>query len=85
MDFLIGLATLAGWPPAPAIGTILSLLDLAVGSACLLTSLLTLGGLLADPDTRGLLFCILIIPACIQLLAYVVALIAQRACGDSLR
>jgi hypothetical protein len=81
----IGLATLAGWPPAVWIGTILSLFDLAFGLACLLTSLLTLGGLFDDPDTRGLLFCILIIPACIQLLAYVVALIAQRACRDSLR
>jgi serine/threonine protein kinase len=81
----IGFATLAGWPPALWIGTILSLFDLALGPACLLTSLLTFGGALDDPDTRWLLFCILIIPACIQLLAYVVALIAQRACRDNLR
>jgi hypothetical protein len=76
----IGFATLAGWPPALWVGTVLSLFHVAVGSACLLTSLLTVGGLFDDPDTRWLLFCVLIIPACIQLLAYVVALIAQRAC-----
>jgi hypothetical protein len=81
----IGFATLAGWPPALWVGTILSLVHLAFGSACLLFSLLTFGGLLDDADTRWLLFCILIIPACIQLLAYVVALIAQRACRDALR
>jgi hypothetical protein len=81
----IGFATLAGWPPAPWVGATLSLFDLALGSACLLTSLLTFGGLFDDPDTRWLLFCILLIPACIQLLAYVVALIAQSACRDSLR
>jgi hypothetical protein len=80
----IGFATLAGWPPALWIGTMLSLFDLAFGLACLLTSFLTLGGLFDDPDTRWLLFCILIIPTCIQLLAYVVALIAQRASRDSL-
>ena len=81
----IGFATLAGWPPALWIGTIFSLFHLAFGSACLLTSLLTFGGLFDDPDTVWLLFCILIIPACIQLLAYVVALIAQRACRRGLR
>jgi hypothetical protein len=81
----IGLATLAGWPPALWVGAILSLFHLAFGSACLLTSLLSFGGLIDDPVTRGLLFCILIIPACIQLLAYVVALVAQRACRGGLR
>jgi hypothetical protein len=34
---------------------------------------------LDDPNIRWLLFCILIIPACITLLAYLAALIAQRA------
>jgi eukaryotic-like serine/threonine-protein kinase len=76
----IGFATLARWPPALWIGTILALFHLVFGSACLLTSVLTFGGLLDDPNIRWLLLCILIIPACIQLLAYVVALIAQRAC-----
>jgi hypothetical protein len=47
--------------------------------------LLTFGGLFDDPDTRWLLFCVLIVPACIQLLAYVVALVAQRACREGLR
>jgi hypothetical protein len=81
----IGFATLAGWPPALWVGTILSLFDLAFGSACLLTSLLSFGGLIDDPETRWLLFCLLIIPACIQLLAYAVALVAQRACRGGLR
>ena len=81
----IGLATLAGWPPALWVGAMLSLFHLAFGSACLLTSLLTFGGLFDDPDTVWLLFCILIIPACIQLFAYVVALVAQRSCRGSLR
>jgi serine/threonine protein kinase len=81
----MGLATRAGWPPAVWIGTLLALFHLAFGSACLLTSWLTFGGLFDEPDTRWLLFCILIIPACIQLLAYVVALIAQRACRRGLR
>ena len=81
----IGFATLAGWPPALWVGAILSLFDLSFGSACLLTSLLSFGGLIDDPETRWLLFCLLIIPACIQLLAYVVALVAQRACRGGLR
>jgi hypothetical protein len=81
----IGLATRAGWPPALWIGTMLSLFDIALGSACLLTSWLTFGGLFDGADTRWLLFCILIIPACIQLLAYVVALLAHRACRRGLR
>ena len=81
----VGLATLAGWPPAVWVGAVLALFHLAFGTACLLTPLLTLGGLLNDPDTRGLLFCVLVIPACIQLLAYVAALVAQRACRDGLR
>jgi eukaryotic-like serine/threonine-protein kinase len=81
----IGFATLARWPPAPWIGTILALFHLAFGPACLLTSFLSFGGLLDDPNVRWLLLCILIIPACIQLLAYVVALIAQRACRHGIR
>ena len=74
----IGFAVLARWPPALWIGTILALFHLAFGSVCLLTSFLTFGGLLDDPNIRWLVFCLLIIPACITLLAYVVALIAQR-------
>jgi hypothetical protein len=81
----VGFATLAGWPPALWVGTVLSLFHVAVGSACLLTSWLTVGGLFDEPDTRWLLFCVLIIPACSQLLAYVVALVAQRACRRGLR
>ncbi len=81
----IGFATLARWPPALWTGTILALFHLAFGSACLLTSFLTFGGLLDDPNIRWLLLCILIIPACITLLAYAVALIAQRACRHGLR
>jgi hypothetical protein len=81
----VGLATLAGWPPAVWVGAVLSLFHLGFGSACLLTSLLTFGGLFDDPDTRWLLFFVLVIPACIQLVAYVVALVAQRACRDGLR
>jgi hypothetical protein len=81
----VGLATLAGWPPAVWVGAVLALFHLAFGTACLLASLLTFGGLFDDPDSRWLLFCVLIIPACIQLLAYVVALVAQRACRDGLR
>jgi serine/threonine protein kinase len=75
----IGFATLARWRPAPWIGAVLALFHLAFGPACFLTSFLTFGGLLDDPNVRWLLLCILIIPACIQLLAYVVAIIAQRA------
>ena len=74
----IGFAVLARWPPALWIGTILALFHLAFGSVCLLTAFLTFGGLLEDPNIRWLVFCLLIIPACITLLAYVVALIAQR-------
>jgi serine/threonine protein kinase len=81
----IGFATLARWPPALWTGTILALFHLGFGSACLLTSFLTFGGLLDDPNIRSLLFCILIIPACIQLLAYVVALLAHRACRHGIR
>jgi hypothetical protein len=76
----IGFAVLARWPPALWTGTMLALFHLAIGSACFVTSFLNFGGLLDDPNLRWLLFCILIIPACITLLAYVVALIAQRAC-----
>jgi hypothetical protein len=81
----VGFATLAGWPPAVWVGSVLSVLHLAFGTACLLASLLTFGGLFDEPDTRWLLFCVLIIPACIQLLAYLVALVAQHACRDGLR
>ena len=81
----IGFATRAGWPPAPWIGTVLSLIHLAFAMTCLLTSFLTFGGLLDDPNIRWLLLCILVIPACVQLLAYVVALFAQRACRDGIR
>src|SRR5262249_18495913 len=81
----IGFAVLARWPPALWIGTILALFQLAFGSVCLLTAFLTFGGLLDDPNIRWLVFCILIIPACIALLAYVVALIAQRACRHGIR
>src|SRR5262249_5509819 len=42
----IGMATLAGWPRALWFGAILALFHLAFGSACLLTSFLTFGGLL---------------------------------------
>jgi hypothetical protein len=81
----IGFAVLARWPPAPWIGTILALFHLVFGSVILLSSFLTFGGLLDDPNIRWLLFCILIIPACISLLAYVVALIAQRAGRHDIR
>ena len=75
----VGFATLAGWPPAVWVGAALSVFHLAVGSACLLTPVLSFGGALDDPNVRWLLFCVLIIPAGIQLLAYAVALVAQRA------
>ena len=81
----VGLATLAGWPPAVWVGAALSLFHLAFGTACLLASWLTFGGLFDEPDTRWLLLCVLIIPACIQLLAYLVALVAQYACRAGLR
>jgi hypothetical protein len=77
----IGFAVLARWPAALWAGTMLALFHLAFGITCFVTSLLTLGGLLDDPNLRGMLFCILIIPACITLLAYVVALIAHHAAG----
>jgi hypothetical protein len=81
----VGFATLAGWPPAVWVGAVLALFHLTFMSVCLLASWLTFGGLSDDPATRWLLFCVLVIPACIQLLAYGVALIAQRACRDGLR
>ena len=81
----VGFAVLARWPPALWIGTMLALFHLGFASACFVTSLLTFGGLLDDPNLRWLLFCILIIPACITLLAYIVALLAQRACRRELR
>jgi serine/threonine protein kinase len=75
----IGLATLARWPPAPRIGVILSLCYLIFVSVCLSTSVLTFGGLLEEPNIRGLFWCLLIVPGSITLLAYLVAIIAQRA------
>ena len=78
-QIVVGFATLARWPPAPWIGTILSLFHLVFGSVILLSSFVTFGGLLDDLNIRWLLFCILIIPGCITLLAYLAALIAQRA------
>jgi Bacterial Ig-like domain (group 2) len=74
-----------GLPPAPWIGTGLSLFYLAFVSACLPTSFLTFGGLLDDPNIRWMVLCLLIIPGCITLLAYVVALIAMRAGRHAIR
>src|SRR5262249_14963280 len=65
-QIVTGFAVLARWRPALWIGTILAMVHLAFGAACLLSSFLTLGGLLDDPNTGWLLFCILIIPAGIQ-------------------
>jgi serine/threonine protein kinase len=75
----VGFAVLARWPPALWIGTILSLLHLAFVSVCLPTSFFTFGGLLEEPSIRWMVLCLLIIPGCITLLAYLAALIAQRA------
>jgi hypothetical protein len=81
----IGFAVLARWPPALWIGTMLAVFHLAFWSACFGASFLTFGGLLDDPNLRWLLFCILIIPACFTLFAYVVAFIAQSACRHDTR
>jgi hypothetical protein len=75
----VGLATLARWPPAPWIGASLSLFHVVFVSVCLSSSILTFGGLLEEPNIRGLLWCLLIFPVSISLLAYVVALVALRA------
>jgi hypothetical protein len=75
----LGLATLKGWPPAPWIGAILSLCYLIFVSVALSTSMLTFGGLLEEPNIRRLVWCLLIVPGSITLLAYVVALVSQRA------
>jgi hypothetical protein len=75
----VGLATLARWPPAPWIGAILALFHLVFVSVCLSFSILTFGGLLEDPNIRGLMWCLLIVPGSITFLAYVVALVALRA------
>jgi serine/threonine protein kinase len=74
-----GFAMLARWPPALWMGTILAVFHLTFGTWNLLTSFMSFGGLLDDPNMRWVLFCILIIPACIVLAAYAVALIAHRA------
>jgi hypothetical protein len=81
----IGFATLARWPPALWTGTILALFHLAFVPVCLLTSFLTFGGLLDDPNLCWVVLSLLIIPACIMLLTYVVALIAHRACRHDRR
>jgi hypothetical protein len=75
----VGVATLARWPPAPRVGATLSLFYLVFVSVCLWTSILTFGGLLEEPNIRALVWCLLIVPGCLTLLAYVVALVAQRA------
>jgi hypothetical protein len=75
----IGLATLARWPPGPWIGAILSLFYLVFVSVCLSSSILTFGGLLEEPNIRGLIWCLLIVPGFVTLFAYLVALVAQRA------
>jgi hypothetical protein len=75
----VGIATLGRWPPAPWVGASLSLFYLVFVSVCLWTSMLTFGGLLEEPSMRGLVWCLLIVPGCLTLLAYLVALIAQRA------
>jgi hypothetical protein len=75
----VGVATLARWPAAPWIGAILSLCYLGFVSVFLSASILTCGGLLEDPNIRGLVWCLLIVPASLTLLAYVVALVAQHA------
>jgi hypothetical protein len=75
----IGIATLARKPAAPAIGASLSLVYLLFVTVCLWTSILTFGGLLEEPDIRGLVWCLLIVSGCITFFAYVVALVAQRA------
>jgi hypothetical protein len=75
----IGVATLARWPRAPWVGAALSLFYLVFVSVCLWASILTFGGLLDDLNIRVLVWCLLIIPGASTLLAYVVALVAQRA------
>src|SRR5262249_18440223 len=75
----VGLGALKRWPPAPWIGATLSLFYLVFVSVCLSTSILTFGGLLEEPNIRGLIWCLLIVPGSITLLAYVVAIVAQRA------
>jgi hypothetical protein len=75
----VGLATLARWPPAPWIGASLSLFHLVFVSVCLAFSILTFGGLLDDPNIRVLMWCLLIVPGSITLLAYVIALFALHA------
>jgi hypothetical protein len=81
----IGFAMLARWPPAPWIGTGLSLFYLAFVLGSLPTSLFTFGGLLDDPNIRWMVLCLLIIPGCITLLAYVIALVALRAGRHGIR
>jgi serine/threonine protein kinase len=81
----IGFATLARRRSAPWIGSILSLIHLVLVSVCLPTSYFTFGGLLEEPDIRWLVLGLLIILEGVTLLAYLAAIIAQRAGRQGIR